>query len=147
MRVIIGRGRIAPEPGLVVLAPDDAHLVASFGGWLAESTEPPVSGHRPSATVFFRSLARWLGRSAVGVVLSGIGSDGAEGLRDLRTAGAVTIAQDRATAAVYGMPKAASEIGAAVHVTPLPEIPALIQRSVAAIAAESRGNDQRGSSQ
>jgi len=130
LRVVIGKGRIGPEPGLVVVAPDDAHLVASFGGWLSDSSEAPVAGHRPSATVFFRSLARWLAHSAVGVVLSGIGSDGAEGLADLRAAGAVTIAQDQATAAVYGMPKAARDAGAAMHVTPLPEIPGLIERSL-----------------
>ena len=72
----------------------------------------PVSGHRPSVDVLFRSVAKHAGRQAVGVILTGMGRDGAEGLSEMRKAGAQTIGQDEASCIVYGMPKAAFELGA-----------------------------------
>jgi two-component system, chemotaxis family, protein-glutamate methylesterase/glutaminase len=79
----------------------------------------PVNGHRPSVDVLFNSVAKCAGAKAVGAILTGMGRDGARGLKAMRDAGAQTIAQDEATCVVYGMPKAAVEIGAATRQAPL----------------------------
>jgi len=92
--------------------------------------EEPVRLHRPSADELFASMARALGPAAVGVVLTGMGDDGASGLLELRRAGGRTIVQDEATSAVYGMPKAAAAAGAAGEVVPREGIAAAIQRAV-----------------
>jgi two-component system, chemotaxis family, protein-glutamate methylesterase/glutaminase len=95
---------------------------------LAADHGPAVAGHRPSINVLFESAAKALAADAVGVLLTGMGSDGATGLATLRAAGARTIAQDEATCVVFGMPGEAVKLGAADHVTPLPDIAALILR-------------------
>jgi len=87
---------------------------------------PPVSGHVPSVDVFFGSLATCAGRNAIGVLLTGMGADGAQGLLAMRTAGATTIIQDRETSAVWGMPAAAQQLGAAERCVGLPAIPGTI---------------------
>jgi two-component system chemotaxis response regulator CheB len=114
------------EPGTVLVAPDDRHLVVASKNLLRAVDLPPVAGFRPSATVLFQSMADVLGAAAVGVVLSGMGTDGAEGLDRMRQRGALTIAQDEATSAVYGMPRAAAERGAASLVLPLTKIASAI---------------------
>ena len=108
---------LVPRPATVVLAPDDHHLEL-IDGRFALTSGPPVEGHRPSGTVLLRSLAP-LGSSAIGVVLSGIGRDGADGLRAMRERNATTFAQDPTTSVVYGMPRAAVEEGAAQQVLPV----------------------------
>jgi two-component system chemotaxis response regulator CheB len=115
---------LVPRPGSVVLAPDDRHLEL-VDGRFALTTGALVDGHRPSGSVLLRSLSA-LGSSAIGVVLSGIGRDGADGLRAMRDRHAMTVAQDAATSVVYGMPRAAFEEGAAQHVLPVGEIGAAI---------------------
>jgi two-component system, chemotaxis family, protein-glutamate methylesterase/glutaminase len=130
LQVICVDGRTPIAPATVLVAPDTRHLVAASEVELVPSDDAPLDGHRPSATLLFRSLARVFGPRAAGVVLSGIGRDGADGLADLRAAGGLTVAQDEATSAVYGMPRAARESGAATHVLPLPEIAPLLARSV-----------------
>jgi chemotaxis response regulator CheB len=92
-------------------------------------TEKPVDGfYRPSVDVFFDSVAdRWPGE-VIGVILTGMGRDGAKGLKRLRDAGCHTIAQDQATSAVYGMPKAAAQIDAATEILPLDEIAVVLNR-------------------
>ena len=102
------------------------HLVVKADGRLAYSAEPVDAPYRPSADVLFSSIAEnWRG-VAIGVVLSGMGSDGAIGLQRLRATGARTIAQDEATSAVYGMPRAAVELSAATDVLPVSQIGPLI---------------------
>jgi len=81
-----------------------------------------VDGHRPSATALFESVAQTYGARAVGVLLTGMGGDGAQGLKALWDAGGLTIAQDEATCVIFGMPKQAIALGAATEVLPLPQI-------------------------
>jgi two-component system chemotaxis response regulator CheB len=88
---------------------------------------------RPSADVLFESAARELGPRAVGCLLTGMGADGAAGLLAMRRAGALTLAQDEATSAVFGMPRAAIELGAAAHVLPISEIAAALRAHVDAV--------------
>lgn len=115
------RDHDALRPGLVLLAPTGRHLVVSKG--VARlSDAPPLDGFRPSVTPLFRSAAEAYGTRACGVILTGMGRDGAEGLKALKRAGGHTIAQDEATSAVYGMPRAAIETGAVDRVLPLEDI-------------------------
>ncbi|NLY95366.1 MAG: response regulator [Myxococcales bacterium] len=113
LRPRVVSGPVFAGPGEVLLAETDAHLVLRADGRFDAATGEPVDGHRPSATVLFRSLADTLGARALGVILSGMGRDGVDGLAAMRARGARTIAQDRETSAVFGMPKAALESGAA----------------------------------
>jgi two-component system, chemotaxis family, protein-glutamate methylesterase/glutaminase len=102
------------EHGHVYIAPGSHHLeIARSGGKhvCRLSEGPTVSGHRPSVDVLFRSAARVVGKSAVGVILTGMGKDGAEGMLELRQAGGVTLGQDEESALIYGMPRVAFERG------------------------------------
>jgi two-component system chemotaxis response regulator CheB len=113
--------------GTVYLPPADRHLEA-VGTRLRLTHAEPVCLQRPSGTVLFQSLARSLGSAALGVLLTGMGEDGAEGLRALREAGGYTIAEDASTTVVYGMPAAAVRLGAVCESLPLPQIaPRLIE--------------------
>jgi two-component system chemotaxis response regulator CheB len=125
--VAIVDGRAAPTPGTVLLATDDRHLTFADDGFVAAST-PPVGGHRPSATALFGSLARTQPARTVGVILSGMGNDGVAGLKALRQAGGLTIAQDH-QAAVWGMPKAAIDDGAVDHVLPIEKMARFVETS------------------
>jgi two-component system, chemotaxis family, protein-glutamate methylesterase/glutaminase len=106
-------------PGRVLLAPDDRHLVVETAGRARLVLGPPVDGHRPSGTRLLESLARSYGPEAAGLVLTGMGRDGAEGLSALERAGARTAVQDEATSTVSGMPRAALEASAASVALPL----------------------------
>lgn len=123
---------IPARPGRLAIAAAEHHLVALSPRLLGASPDPPLRGHRPSATVLFRSLARFIGDRAVGVILTGIGDDGVDGLLELHARGAVTLAQDQQTSMVYGMPRAAAARGAVTHVLPLSEIAAAIRQAVGA---------------
>jgi two-component system chemotaxis response regulator CheB len=121
------------EVGTAWIAPGGYHTLVQRDGprqILRVKEGPPVNRHKPSVDVLFHSVARAVGPKAVGVVLSGMGSDGAKGLLAMRTAGAQTFAQDESTSVVYGMPKAAVELGAAERVATLDELPALILASL-----------------
>ena len=116
----------SPQAGVVYFAAEDAHLDLDSGGRFVLSREPPCDGHRPSITVTLRAVARQFGPGAVGVLLTGMGRDGADGMAAITGAGGVTIAQDEASCVVYGMPREAVALGAARHVLPLEQIaPAL----------------------
>jgi two-component system chemotaxis response regulator CheB len=108
-----------PAGGTVSIAPEDHHLLVTRSGKLALTRAPAVGGFRPSANTLFESVAECYGSAALGAVLTGMGEDGAAGLAALRSAGASTIAQDEASAVVYGMPRAAAAVGAAERVLPL----------------------------
>jgi two-component system chemotaxis response regulator CheB len=106
------------EPGHVYIAPGSHHLeLYRVGGRniCRLSDSPPVSGHRPSVDVLFRSAARVAGKSAIGVILTGMGKDGAEGMLELRQAGGITLGQNEESCLIYGMPRAAFECGAVMR--------------------------------
>jgi two-component system, chemotaxis family, protein-glutamate methylesterase/glutaminase len=115
-------------PGAVYLAPPGRHLKLSERRRIVLDDEPELL-HRPSADELFKSVARF-GGAGVGVVLTGMGSDGTAGLLAMRGEGAATIVQDQETSAVYGMPSAALHAGAAQISAPLGELPALIHEAV-----------------
>ncbi len=108
-----------PQAGTVLLAGMENHLVFINSNRLGYTSQPIDSAYRPSIDVFFRSIERYWRGDALGVLLTGMGKDGALGLKELRHAGHHTIVQDRATSAVYGMPKAAAEMKAATEILPL----------------------------
>jgi two-component system chemotaxis response regulator CheB len=113
-------------PGHVYIAPGDRHLLLVRNGarYVCRLDDgQPVNRHKPSVDVLFRSVAQQAGRNAIGVILTGMGKDGAIGLKEMRDAGCPTIAQDEATSVVWGMPREAVVLGAAVHVLALHEIP------------------------
>lgn len=121
------------EPGLVLLAPGDYHMVlkrVSGRYQVSLDQSPQVWYQRPSVDVLFRSAVPVAGKNALAVLLTGMGHDGAEGMWQLKQAGAHTIAQDESTCAAYGMPKAADEIGAVDEMRPLGQIPGAILRSL-----------------
>ena len=124
--VRVARAGIKPAVGCAYLAAGDVHLVMKSDGRLAYQADPIDAPYRPSADVLFSSIAdNWRG-VAIGVVLSGMGRDGALGLKRLRATGARTIAQDESSSAVYGMPRAAAELSAATDVLPISQIGPLI---------------------
>jgi two-component system chemotaxis response regulator CheB len=131
--------------GLALVAPGDFHmLLRRTGGryYVNVKTGPRVSYQRPSVDVLFSSVAEAAGGNAVGVLLTGMGNDGAQGLLKMRRAGAMTIAQDEGTCVVYGMPREAVALGAAAQILPLPEIAAamLARRTrLAEVASGQRG--------
>jgi two-component system, chemotaxis family, protein-glutamate methylesterase/glutaminase len=111
--------------GQVLIAPGNHHMLLKRSGarYYVEIKEGPlVSRHRPSVDVLFRSAARYAGKNAVGVILTGMGDDGAKGLLEMKEAGAYTIAQDEATSVVFGMPNEAIKLNAAEKVLPLQSI-------------------------
>ena len=110
------------HPGHVYIAPGNQHLRLGrgvSGSITLLSDDPLQNGHRPSVDHLFNSVAQQSGRAAVGVILSGMGADGAAGLLKMREAGAMTVGQDAATCVVYGMPRAAFELGAVMRQAPL----------------------------
>jgi two-component system chemotaxis response regulator CheB len=119
------------EPGQVLIAPGDRHMLLRRSGnryYVQLCSGPLVSRHRPSVDVLFRSVAQTAGGNATGVILTGMGDDGAEGLAEMRAAGAHTIAQDEATCVIFGMPKEAIARNGAVEVLGLPRIAAAVLR-------------------
>lgn len=111
-----------PVPGQVLLAVKNDHLTLFKSVRLGYTADPLDYVYRPSVDVLFESVARYWKEEAVGVILTGMGRDGAKGLKIMRDRGFHTIAQDAATSAVFGMPKAAAQLGAAVEVLPLDKI-------------------------
>jgi len=115
-RVLPGHAYIAPGGFHLSLGRSGTHYVAQI------NQESPVNRHRPSIDVLFDSVARHAGKNAIGMILTGMGKDGAEGLLRMRQAGAYTLAQDEATCVVFGMPREAITLGAVDEVAPLGEI-------------------------
>lgn len=128
-------------PGNVYIAPGDKHLeiVRSGADYRTRLSDGPlVSGHKPAVDVMFESLATVVGKNAVATLLTGMGKDGAKGLLSLHNAGAITMAQDEASCVVYGMPKAAVEIGATEHIIPLDKMSQALTKAVEKTGAGTR---------
>lgn len=130
MPVRLAREDDTPMPGTVLLAARETHLALKSSSQLGYTAEPREYVYRPSVDVFFHSMVQFWKGDAIGVLLTGMGRDGAQGLKALRNKGWHTIAQDRATSAVYGMPKAAAEMDAAADILPLPNIAARLIRGM-----------------
>ncbi|VAX12821.1 Chemotaxis response regulator protein-glutamate methylesterase CheB [hydrothermal vent metagenome] len=132
------KGNDIPQQGEVLVAGGEQHLVLRKNGRLDYTTEPESYPYRPSVTVFFESVAlHWNGR-AIGVLLTGMGRDGAQGLLALRKSDFHTIAQDEASCSVYGMPKAAVQLGAVEEILPLEKIvPVLLKHFPVMLARQA----------
>jgi two-component system response regulator WspF len=124
--VRIARQGDRPEPGTALMAGTNDHLAFVSPEVLGYTAEPRSCSYRPSVDVFFESIVRYWKGEVIGILLSGMGRDGAQGLKSLRNAGAMTIAQDSATCAVYGMPKAAAELKAASTIVPVEKIAGIL---------------------
>lgn len=125
------------RPGAVYVAPDDLHMGISATGRITLTDELEADGFRPSASYLMRSVARSYGAAALGVLLTGMGRDGADGLLELREQGAITIAQDKESSVVFGMPMEAIRLGAAEHVLPPRRISQAIKSLVAGLPVEN----------
>jgi two-component system chemotaxis response regulator CheB len=124
-------------PGHAFVAPGHSHLLLKRSGanYMTElSQSEPVNRHRPSVDVLFESAARVAGRNVVGVILTGMGKDGARGMAQMKQAGAYNVAQDEASCVVYGMPKEAVAAGGVDEILPLGEL----ARRVIAVVGASR---------
>ena len=120
-------------PGHVYIAPGDWHLLVERDGAryvCCLSDGPPVNRHRPSVDVMFRSVAQNVGQNAVGVILTGMGDDGARGLKEMHEAGACTYAQDEKTSVIWGMPGEAVKHGGVDEILPLEKIPGVVMQKV-----------------
>ena len=118
-------------PGRALIAPGGKHMLLKRSGayYFVEVVDGPlVNRHRPSVDVLFRSVAKVAGKNAVGIIMTGMGDDGARGLREMQDAGAPTVAQDEDTCVVFGMPKEAIKLGGVDRILPLQQIPAVIVR-------------------
>jgi two-component system, chemotaxis family, protein-glutamate methylesterase/glutaminase len=131
------------EPGAVYVSPHDRHLGVSRAGRILLSDAPPIGGHRPSATHLFHSVASAFGPNAIGVIMTGIGTDGCEGIRVLRQMGGTVLAQDRESCVVYGMPRAVIDAGLADHVVSLDSLPEVITSLVADGSSVPRASGDR----
>jgi two-component system chemotaxis response regulator CheB len=127
-------------PGHAYIAPGHSHLLLKRSGanYMTELSQgPPVNRHRPSVDVLFRSAANVAGANAMGIILTGMGKDGAQGMVEMKRAGSFTIAQDEATCVVFGMPREAIALGGAAEVLPLQNV---ARRTLEYLASSGRGN-------
>jgi two-component system chemotaxis response regulator CheB len=125
-QVHIAAHGIIPLPGHAYIAPDDFHMGMGPGHRIALSKEPPINGLRPAVAWLFRTLAEFYGSRALGVLLTGMGRDGADELNLMKNSGAETIAQDRESSVVHGMPGEAIALGAANYVLAADKIAACL---------------------
>lgn len=143
LRVELARPGSVPTAGMAFLAGTEEHLIMGSGGNLRYTPVPRELAYRPSVDVLFGSLVQHWKTPGVAVLLTGMGRDGAQGLKKLRQAGWHTIAQDEATSVVYGMPKAAALLGAAARVLPIDEIGNEVSSFVARQRAPKRARTSK----
>lgn len=139
--VRIGQEGETPRPGTAYLAPDDFHIELASNGTIHLHQQAPFRGLRPSANYLFQSMTRVCGKQALGIILTGMGDDGAEGMLQLYKAGALTAAQDRQSCVVYGMPKEAIELGAIEAVLSPEQINFTLQQLALIQASSPRGGN------
>jgi two-component system chemotaxis response regulator CheB len=117
--------------GRALIAPGNHHLLVKRSGaryYVTINNGPLVNRHRPSVDVLFRSTSQYVGKNALGILMTGMGDDGAQGLLEMKEAGAITVAQDEKSCVVFGMPKEAIERGAAQHILPLNQIAGFVNK-------------------
>ncbi len=140
MEVREARDGDAVVPGVALVAPGGRHMVLQLSGarYFARIKDgPPVHHQRPAVDVLFQSVARHAGRNAIGVILTGMGADGAKGMLAMREAGAHTIAQDEESCVVFGMPREAIKLGAAADVVGLPQVAPTVLRALARVTGDA----------
>jgi two-component system, chemotaxis family, protein-glutamate methylesterase/glutaminase len=130
LTIVLAADRVKPEPGTVYVSPTGVHLVLEKG-LLRFTDSPPVNSCKPSVDVLFESIAAENAAGAVGVLLTGMGRDGAQGLKSIHDGRGRTIVQDQQSSVIFGMPKAAIDLGAADNVVNLAKIPEAIVKAVA----------------
>lgn len=144
MRVVEASDGDLVKPGLALIAPGNFHMIVRKSGGVYRVTVkdgPMVCYQRPSVDVLFSSVAEAAGSNAVGVILTGMGSDGAQGMKKMKSAGACTIAQDETSCVVFGMPKEAIRLGAADRVVPLHSVAQAIRNALSpSIVSSARGS-------
>lgn len=126
LKVKIAQVGESPLAGSIYFAPEKSHLGLDAQGKFTYSMVLPVDGHCPSITVTFKAVANFYGRATLGILLTGMGRDGAAGMQTIAQSGGITIAQDEKSCVVFGMPKEAIALGAAQHVLPIQEIAPLL---------------------
>ena len=129
LRVLLAADKMQPEPGTVYIAPTGVHMVYDHGA-IHFTDGPPVHSCRPAVDVLFNSVAANIGELSIGVLLTGMGHDGAQGLKSIRDRRGITLVQDEKTSVIFGMPRSAIELGAADEVLGLPDIPAALVRAI-----------------
>ena len=122
MPVKIAQSWEQPLPGTIYFPQEGAHLEIDKGGRLVCSHRTPIDGHCPSVTATFKSVADYCGDGAIGILLTGMGSDGAQGMQEIFAAGGITIAQNEESSVIFGMPKQAIALGAVKYVLPVKKI-------------------------
>lgn len=138
-RICVGEHGMPLLPGLVYLAPDNRHMAVNRQGRLVLNDDPPENGSRPSISALFRSVAQHYGANAIGILLTGMGRDGAKELRLMRDKGAVTIVQDEETSVVYGMPGEAIKLKSARYILSPDRIAHVVEQHVSALSNGKRG--------
>ena len=126
LKVKIAEEGESPTPGTVYFAPDRNHLELNSLGKLIYKASDPVDGHCPSVTVMFQSIAKFYDKKTLGILLTGMGKDGAAGMQAIFQAGGITIAQDEVSSIVFGMPKEAIALGAVNYVLPIQDIASVL---------------------
>ena len=137
LSVEIAQAGELPKPGHVYFPEENRHLVLDDYGLFAYEDTPPVDGHRPSITHTFEALTRYYGPQITGVLLTGMGEDGAQGLSAMAQAGGLTLVQDEATSVIFGMPNAAIQRGGVAQVLPINEIAPTLLKFVQQFAPAS----------
>ncbi|MEK7274188.1 MAG: CheB methylesterase domain-containing protein, partial [Candidatus Desantisbacteria bacterium] len=132
LKVKLGTDRELLQGGVIYVAPCRFHMRVNEYKQIRLDDSPPIGGHKPAVTALLSSVADVYENKAIGVILTGMGGDGAEGLKKMRDKGAATIAQDKDTSTIFGMPKVAIDMGAAQKVLPVDIIPLEIVRMVGA---------------
>ena len=139
--VKVAEDQETPESGTIYLAPDNYHLEIDRDRKFVLNNDPPIRNHRPSVDYLMKSVASSFGKRTIGVLLTGMGNDGAEGLKRIREAGGKTIVQNEATSLVFGMPREAITRGAAQIISPLEEIASeIVQATIGEERKTERGN-------
>ena len=132
LKVRVAKNRDILESGTVYVAPDGLQMKVDLSNHIILTDDPPENGLKPSVSYLFRSIAEIFGKKAVGILLTGMGKDGANELRTLKDKGAITIAQDKETSVIHGMPGEAIKIGGATHIAAPDRIVGLLMRLIGA---------------